>query len=88
MAGATFDDIYRGSSLLDLNATTDVPGVVGDDDGDWLGPESFFVPDREELSTDDDLVVHTLVDYGTTLMRDTDRLQIPELDPSWRQPYP
>lgn len=72
IGGVAFGGIHGDSFILGFN---DAPGAVGDDDGDgvvdWEGPTPFFIPDPDELGTDDDVRVLNFVDYGDDLMRDT-----------------
>lgn len=69
LGGVASGGVHGTSFLLGFN---NVPGNVGDDDGDgdvdWVGPE-FFMPDPDELGTGDDLPVKNFVDYGDNVMR-------------------
>lgn len=71
IGGVAFGGFHGTSFMLGIN---NVPGDIGDDDldgiEDWLSADGIFVPDPEELGTDDDVRVLHFVDYGDEIMRD------------------
>jgi hypothetical protein len=77
IGGLAFSDFHGTNFVLGFN---DVPGDVGDDDGngivDWVSTSPFFIPDPAELGLDDDVSIKTFVDYGQPLMRDTKTIQM------------
>jgi beta-lactamase superfamily II metal-dependent hydrolase len=70
LGGIAFGGRHGTSLLLGFN---NVPGNIGDDDGDgvedWVTGAPKFDPDPEELGTGDDIKVLNFVDYGEALMR-------------------
>lgn len=72
LGGIAYGGRHGESFLLGFD---DVPGDVGDDDGDgvvdWIVGAPDFVPDPEELGLDDDIRVDHFVDYGEHNMRST-----------------
>ncbi len=76
LGGAVTGPRHGKSFILGFN---NVPGDSGDDDGDgdsdWLPGQELFVPDPEELGTDDDIPIRNFVDYGDSLMRDTQTIR-------------
>lgn len=77
IGGLAFSDFHGTNFVLGFN---DVPGDVGDDDGngivDWVSTSPFFIPDPAEIGLDDDVSIKTFVDYGQPLMRDTRTIQM------------
>lgn len=64
-SGIVAEGNHGHSFLLGPN---NVPGAVGDDDGDgtanWLGDQPFVSPDPQELGRGDDVVIRRCVDPG------------------------
>lgn len=70
LGGIAFGGKHGASLLLGFN---NVPGDIGDDDGDgvedWIEGAPKFEPDHEEMGLGDDVRVLNFVDYGEADMR-------------------
>lgn len=74
LGGIAHGGVHGKSFILGFDNS---PGCSGDDDGDGVEDweVEFFEPDPDELGQCDDIVIKNWVDYGESLMRDTQAIR-------------